>query len=200
MNPEQFLLNDYDSIKSLPDGSLISWLRVAGDESSEAAAFVRHEGEDTWLSPGGWDPLPISAVDLPAQIIRFGAVGSAFAPPGARFYSVVANGEEIGHAEAVIAREYAEDNGLPWDENRVHVIGGYAADDGDTQPAEAEDAPVEAAVNFAPLIDQRRHEALRLGVEFARDRGATTDIHPGTEAVVKAATTFYAFLTGEDTK
>ncbi|WAB09559.1 hypothetical protein SEA_WOOPER_56 [Gordonia phage Wooper] len=190
MTPTDYLLDNYDAIKALPDGSLISWLRVPGDESSEAAAFVRHEGDDTWLSPGGWDPLPISAVDLPAQIVRFGPVGSAFADSRVRLYEQACNGEEIGHAEAVIARETAEDLGLPWDPEVVRVCGEHAdSDDGE----KGEDVAV-----IAPYrVDEfgLRQRALDLAVQWTHRFSL-----PNAEGVVLNAKIFADYLRGEETE
>lgn len=192
MTPDDYLVTDYESIKSLPDGSLISWLRVPGDESSEAAAFVRHEGDDTWLSPGGWDPLPVSAVDLPAQIIRFGPVGSAFADPRVRFYEIAANGQEIGHAEAVIAREIAEDLGLPWDQSIVRVVGEYAAEAAD----EGEKGEDTALAEIAPYrVDEfaLRQRCLDLAVQWTQRFSL-----PNAEGVVANAKVFAEYLRGEE--
>ena len=59
-------------LEALPDGTIVTWLRIPGDPTSEAVAFVRHEDEwipasdperdgttcrTTWVSPGGWHPL-----------------------------------------------------------------------------------------------------------------------------------------------
>lgn len=70
----------------VPDGTIISWLRIPGDTTSEAVAFVRREswripateetGVDVWISPGGWDPQTIedAGVNFPATVIRWGDV------------------------------------------------------------------------------------------------------------------------------
>lgn len=61
---------DAAHLRTLPDGTIISWLRVPGDRtSSEAVAFVRREVSngsgfpqvDVWISPGGWDPQTIES-------------------------------------------------------------------------------------------------------------------------------------------
>lgn len=86
-------IQDEAHLRTLPDGTIISWLRIPSDRTSEAVAFVRREVEDlgpcgpydasgvdcgqrvtVWISPGGWDPqTPQSAgVTYPAQVVRFG--------------------------------------------------------------------------------------------------------------------------------
>lgn len=79
------ILNSPDEVAALPDGTLISWLPVADDPSSEAVAFVRkldreRGGDqggvtitDVWVAPGnGWEPEPLSCVVFPARIILLG--------------------------------------------------------------------------------------------------------------------------------
>lgn len=73
---------DAAHLRTLPDGSIISWLRIPGDRTSEAVAFVRREVTtesglpqvDVWISPGGWDPQTIESagVTFPAHVVRFG--------------------------------------------------------------------------------------------------------------------------------
>ncbi|QNJ56119.1 hypothetical protein KNV18_gp54 [Mycobacterium phage Heath] len=73
---------DAAHLRTLPDGTIISWLRVPGDRTSEAVAFVRREVSnesgfpqvDVWISPGGWDPQTIESagVSFPAHVVRFG--------------------------------------------------------------------------------------------------------------------------------
>jgi len=79
---------DAEHLRTLPDGTIITWLRIPGDPTSEAVAFVRREvAWDTapphssrppkpivWISPGGWDPKTIeqAGVTFPAQIVRWG--------------------------------------------------------------------------------------------------------------------------------
>lgn len=83
---------DQAHLEALPDGTIISWLRIPGDPTSAAVAFVRVEVEDlgpcgpfdtsgndcgtertTWISPGGWDPqTPESAgITYPAQVVSY---------------------------------------------------------------------------------------------------------------------------------
>ncbi|APQ42319.1 hypothetical protein PBI_RICH_59 [Mycobacterium phage Rich] len=71
-------------LETVPDGTVISWLRIPGDHTSEAVAFVRREVTnesgfptvDVWISPGGWDPMTIdqAGVTFPATVIRWGEV------------------------------------------------------------------------------------------------------------------------------
>ena len=61
---------------ALPDGTIVTWLRIPGDPTSEAVAFVRHEDDydtptahggptrTTWVSPGGWHPLSPEEVGI----------------------------------------------------------------------------------------------------------------------------------------
>lgn len=68
-----------DQVEALPDGTIISWLRLPHDPTSEAVAFVRRErdpaeGVSVWISPGGWQPHSVDSVGLtfPVRIIRLG--------------------------------------------------------------------------------------------------------------------------------
>ncbi|ACF05059.1 hypothetical protein Nigel_56 [Mycobacterium phage Nigel] len=73
---------DAAHLRTLPDGTIISWLRITGDPTSEAVAFVRREVTnesgfptvDVWISPGGWDPQTIESagVTFPAHVVRLG--------------------------------------------------------------------------------------------------------------------------------
>lgn len=72
-------IRDAAHLKVCPDGTIISWLRIPGDRTSEAVAFVRREldpaeGVTTWVSPGGWEPQTIESagVTFPCQVVRFG--------------------------------------------------------------------------------------------------------------------------------
>lgn len=79
---------DAAHLEVVPDGTIISWLRIPGDATSEAVAFVRREawripateqtGVDVWISPGGWDPQTIedAGVTFPATVIRWGDVAA----------------------------------------------------------------------------------------------------------------------------
>ena len=57
-------LNGEGDLYALEDGTIISWLRVPGDETSAALAFVHQEIDPDidshepvlWVSPGGWSP------------------------------------------------------------------------------------------------------------------------------------------------
>lgn len=79
---EDAYIKDEAHLRTLPDGSIISWLRIPGDTTSEAVAFVRREVTtesglpqvDVWISPGGWDPMTIAqaGVTFPAQVVRTG--------------------------------------------------------------------------------------------------------------------------------
>lgn len=78
-------------VHAIPDGTIITWYRIPGDETSEAVAFVRQayeysgirEDEEagirsqeqvTWISPGGWDPMTIESAGItyPAKVLRWG--------------------------------------------------------------------------------------------------------------------------------
>ncbi|AYD82053.1 hypothetical protein I5G60_gp59 [Mycobacterium phage Saguaro] len=75
-------IRDAAHLRTLPDGTIISWLRIPGDATSEAVAFVRRELSnesgvpqvDVWISPGGWEPQTIESagVTFPCQVIRLG--------------------------------------------------------------------------------------------------------------------------------
>ncbi|AKF14320.1 hypothetical protein SEA_VINCENZO_58 [Mycobacterium phage Vincenzo] len=76
------VIRDEAHLRTLPDGTIISWLRIVGDPTSEAVAFIRREVStesgfptvDVWISPGGWDPQTIAAagVTYPATVVRVG--------------------------------------------------------------------------------------------------------------------------------
>jgi hypothetical protein len=80
------LVPDAAHLRTLPDGTIISWRRIPGDPTSEAVAFVRREIEavspedgrpfhvTVWISPGGWDPQTIegAGVTFPCQVVRWG--------------------------------------------------------------------------------------------------------------------------------
>ncbi|MBV9869111.1 MAG: hypothetical protein JO214_00570 [Frankiaceae bacterium] len=82
------VIRDAAHLRTLPDGSIISWQRIPQDPTSEAVAFVRreietqedadgrqiHKGVVVWISPGGWDPQTIESagVTFPAKVVRFG--------------------------------------------------------------------------------------------------------------------------------
>jgi hypothetical protein len=80
-------------VENLPDGSLITWLRIPGDETSRAVAFVRQEVQPcsgtaackfneclcetiTWVSPGGWQPMSVrqAAIIYPVHVISLGDI------------------------------------------------------------------------------------------------------------------------------
>ena len=72
-------IRDEAHLKVVPDGTVISWLRIPTDRTSEAVAFIRRErdpaeGVTVWVSPGGWDPMTIeqAGVTFPCQVIRWG--------------------------------------------------------------------------------------------------------------------------------
>lgn len=67
------ILCDESDVADLPDGSIISWFRIEGDRTSEAIALVHTQDGTTWVSPGGWEPLPLSAIEnYPVELIRLG--------------------------------------------------------------------------------------------------------------------------------
>lgn len=64
-------------IENLPDGSIVGWQRIDGDATSEAVGIIRREndptdGVTTWVTPGGWEPMPLDVITLPAWLIRYG--------------------------------------------------------------------------------------------------------------------------------
>ena len=79
-------IRDEAHLKVVPEGTIISWLRIPGDPTSEAVAFVRRQIEavspeagrpfdvTVWVSPGGWEPQTIESagVTFPCQVIRWG--------------------------------------------------------------------------------------------------------------------------------
>lgn len=83
-------IHDEHHLAVAPDGTVISWLRIPGDPTSEAVAFVRREVDydnptvhggphaTVWISPGGWDPMTIeqAGVTFPAHVIRWGDVST----------------------------------------------------------------------------------------------------------------------------
>jgi hypothetical protein len=90
-------IRDAAHLHVVPDGTIITWLRIPGDQTSEAVAFVRREVENlgpcgpydvsgvecgqkvtVWISPGGWDPQTIESagVNFPCQVIRWGDVSA----------------------------------------------------------------------------------------------------------------------------
>lgn len=85
-------ITDRHHLEVVPDGTVISWLRIPGDPTSEAVAFVRREVETVhddaterpltravvWISPGGWAPQTIESagVTFPCHVIRWGDVSS----------------------------------------------------------------------------------------------------------------------------
>lgn len=101
-----------EQLEALPDGTIISWRRIPGDETSRALAFVRVEvvtdqsfaydvGERiVWISPGGWAPqTPESAeITYPVEVIRLGE----FRPEGlvaeqmrAEYFTAMANAVDV---------------------------------------------------------------------------------------------------------
>lgn len=72
-------VSDEAHLRTLPDGTIITWVRIPGDPTSEAVGFVRREVSGpiatVWITPGGWNPhTPESAgVTYPATIVRMGA-------------------------------------------------------------------------------------------------------------------------------
>ncbi|WAB09230.1 hypothetical protein SEA_LITTLEMUNCHKIN_54 [Gordonia phage LittleMunchkin] len=63
MSLEFVPLNDPSDLATLPDGSMITWQRIADDPTSTAVAFLHREGEDLWLSPGGWEPMGTEVIE-----------------------------------------------------------------------------------------------------------------------------------------
>jgi hypothetical protein len=85
-------IHNAEVLKRVPDGTIISWLRVPGDRTSAAVAFVRRQidyadGDPanglttvTWISPGNSDDYPAvedAGINYPAEVVRWGDV----APP-----------------------------------------------------------------------------------------------------------------------
>lgn len=81
-------LDDLDKIAALPDGTLITWLPVHDDPSSEACAYVRKNITDinpggatpatltdVWIAPGnGWEPEGLNVLVLPVKVILLGTL------------------------------------------------------------------------------------------------------------------------------
>lgn len=110
-------VNDEAHLASLPDGSIIRWLRIPGDDTSEAVAFIRVEVESdhhdsihptppvrtTWISPGGWQPMSIAeaGITYPVHVIHLGKFNPAHWPGseapliGNGFTGVMADGSEM---------------------------------------------------------------------------------------------------------
>lgn len=80
-------INDLSDIAHLPDNTLISWLTIMDDPSSEACAFVRRHpvdprsqppntptpGYTVWVSPGnGWEPESLDVIVLPVRVVLLG--------------------------------------------------------------------------------------------------------------------------------
>lgn len=69
------ILNTPDEVAALPDGTLITWLPVLDDPSSEACAFVRKAGHETgdqttWIAPGnGWEPESLDVLVFPVRVV-----------------------------------------------------------------------------------------------------------------------------------
>ncbi|AGT12957.1 hypothetical protein KAYACHO_53 [Mycobacterium phage KayaCho] len=76
------IVNSAAELEQLPDGTIITWLRIPGDRTSEAVAFVRAEYESmgpgvrgmrrvTWISPGGWDPKSVEDAGVNFPCVAF---------------------------------------------------------------------------------------------------------------------------------
>lgn len=73
------LLTTRDEVAQLPDGTLITWLPVHDDVSSEACAFVRRGRyvnqseqvrETVWIAPGnGWEPEGLDVLVFPVRVL-----------------------------------------------------------------------------------------------------------------------------------
>ncbi|QWY84402.1 hypothetical protein SEA_KNOCKER_60 [Mycobacterium phage Knocker] len=83
-------IHDAMHLSVVPDGTIITWLRIPGDPTSEAVAFVRREMDLSsgtpvvWISPGGWSPQTIESagVTFPAHVVRWGDVSvTAYTAP-----------------------------------------------------------------------------------------------------------------------
>ncbi|AWN04256.1 hypothetical protein FDJ57_gp55 [Gordonia phage Sour] len=57
----------------MPEGTLVTWQRIADDPTSTAVAFLHRkvepidDGQDSdvtlWLSPGGWEPMGLDVIE-----------------------------------------------------------------------------------------------------------------------------------------
>lgn len=81
------IVNNRKQLEDLADGTIITWLRIPGDRTSEAVAFVRVELEYddgpagptatgaahrvVWISPGGWDPQTIESAGVTFPVVAF---------------------------------------------------------------------------------------------------------------------------------
>lgn len=92
------ILNTPEDVAALPDGTLITWLPVADDPSSEAVAFVRTAGTDrpceTWISPGnGWEPEGLDVLVFPVRVlIKEGWIASDVAGDGIIAQTLIGGG------------------------------------------------------------------------------------------------------------
>ena len=73
------------ALEAVPSGSIITWLRIPGDDTSAAAAFIHHVDESegvadapvhrvTWVSPGGWSPMSVeeAGITYPVTVVMVG--------------------------------------------------------------------------------------------------------------------------------
>lgn len=82
------IINNRAELEALDDGTIITWLRIPGDRTSEAVAFIRKQREwseetpadplepraiveVTWISPGGWSPMAIEAAGINFPVVAF---------------------------------------------------------------------------------------------------------------------------------
>lgn len=78
-------VDSWEALSVLPDGTIISWLRIPGDPTSRAIAFLRRDvdpetGDDLhWITPGGWEPMSPAqaAMTYPVSIVRIPGIDNA---------------------------------------------------------------------------------------------------------------------------
>ncbi|QFP94676.1 hypothetical protein I5G59_gp56 [Mycobacterium phage LilMcDreamy] len=118
-------------LAEVPDGTIISWLRINGDPTSEAVAFVRVEhpdcdvlglctdprcpGPTVWISPGGWDPMSIEQADVrfPATVIRWGEVNASEAPVQVQTLETGGSYVRVAALDAAV-QLFKGDNAIGW--------------------------------------------------------------------------------------
>lgn len=140
------LLTQISEANALPDGTIITWLPVMDDPTSEAVAFFRKLGSDattgakaigpeTWLSPGnGWEPESLDVLRFPVKVIALGEVR-----PGDFVPDIVSEAEfasdqlTIGPSDRVTALNAAA---RIW-AGEAHNMGGFVQADQVTAMAEA---------------------------------------------------------------
>lgn len=130
-------VNTEAELEALPDGTIIRWLRIPGDSTSEAVAFVRQQIEAdhdidnrqvrvdtvTWISPGGWQPMTVedAGITYPVEVVRFGETSTL----AERVAAVPPQIWPADNLEALTGGTWAREKALDA-AARVHQQAGYA--------------------------------------------------------------------------